>query len=194
VEAFSQQRAAAPQSARTADRLALLLFSSLVVIAVLSAMLLLLDRPIVLFSHGPAGVRYHGGVMAMSWRSRDYAQGPAVLTDAAGQPRYGSLIALRRWDNALPRRRWERFGVRYVRDFRIGQARPSAWVADEVRTVSLRFEYVTLLLTGLCVAAFIPLGRARRRTRRVSRGLCPVCGYDLRASLYRCPECGRIPS
>jgi hypothetical protein len=38
------------------------------------------------------------------------------------------------------------------------------------------------------------LVRRLRRAQSPPTGLCLVCGYDLRATPERCPECGAIPS
>jgi hypothetical protein len=49
----------------------------------------------------------------------------------------------------------------------------------------------------VAVTAVLPAGwliRVLRVRRRTSRGLCPACGYDLRATPGRCPECGSIPT
>lgn len=42
---------------------------------------------------------------------------------------------------------------------------------------------LTMILAAFCV-------RPLRRYTRITRGCCPRCGYDLRASTMRCPECG----
>lgn len=52
----------------------------------------------------------------------------------------------------------------------------------------------------LALAALLPLAwplawnRRRIQRARAARGLCPKCGYDIRSTPDRCPECGFIPT
>jgi hypothetical protein len=50
---------------------------------------------------------------------------------------------------------------------------------------------VTLVLP---VTTMVQWARWRARRCRRSRGLCAACGYDLRATPGRCPECGAVPA
>jgi len=45
---------------------------------------------------------------------------------------------------------------------------------------------------GLAPLVVVVVGRVRRGGR-VEQGHCTVCGYDLRATGTRCPECGTVP-
>ncbi len=61
-------------------------------------------------------------------------------------------------------------------------------------SVTVRFHRLQLHISALMTLAAIPLlvaaNRLRVRHRRHKHNLCVQCGYDLRGSSARCPECG----
>jgi hypothetical protein len=62
---------------------------------------------------------------------------------------------------------------------------PSPWGSN-----FLLFAGQVVASAGGYVAVVVPLMRRHQRAARVSAGLCPACGYDIRATPGRCPECG----
>lgn len=75
---------------------------------------------------------------------------------------------------------------------RAGSANPSDPSASgkyvtNIREATVPLGYLTLPLLLLGVPAVL---RVRRHIRAVPPGHCTRCGYDLRASKERCPECG----
>ncbi len=102
---------------------------------------------------------------------------------------------------------FDHLGVHYSSRFGTPELADAELIVDQVRVRnravgprpvlerSLTLHFGALFTIGLTVA-FLPwslplLGAVRRRRRRLT-GKCFACGYDLRASPARCPECGAV--
>jgi len=56
--------------------------------------------------------------------------------------------------------------------------------------IQIIVPYWSLAALGALPSLALIVKHAQRR-RLLAKNLCPACGYDLRASAERCPECGR---
>ena len=76
--------------------------------------------------------------------------------------------------------------------YRLAGGRQQGWLSGFTLTVP---HWAVAALAGAVAAGpALAFGRRRRRALRRRAGLCPTCGYDLRATPGQCPECGTIPA
>jgi hypothetical protein len=122
-----------------------------------------------------------------------------VQTDVFGPPKFdadgtsGLNPAFAQWLCRLRGRRATFLGFRFARGGSVSgnDVKGYRLVA---RHYELRAPFWFLSLVTLLMPAAWAKGRVaeNRRSRRALRGLCPRCGYDLRATPDRCPECGAV--
>jgi hypothetical protein len=136
---------------------------------------------------------------------RSYFRWDQIVVDT---PRHLWLVSLRQGGVATNVFRYgvenHGWGVRWEGPFRgrqglVNVPNPTFWnrlglFAAHRRRNNWFETTLTVPYWATCILlAVLPAKRLRRRLIRLAairRGRCPICGYDLRASPDRCPECG----
>jgi hypothetical protein len=143
----------------------------------------LMDRIVVNSTRHYVEINLRRGGYLILWKTTE-RDGPLwVSADHDQRPPHGLGSNPYRWSDG------HHLGFSYYEGERKLTGPPGTlptWVFVQ-RWITVPYWVVTavgLLLSTLLAARQVPLWRRRRR------GLCVHCGYDLRASPGRCPECG----
>jgi hypothetical protein len=80
-----------------------------------------------------------------------------------------------------------------IREFRVDGGRGFMWFHQQIGGIPTTIVRMPLWFVVLAFSVVPTRWVIRRRRQRVPAGHCQTCGYDLRETPQRCPECG-MPS
>lgn len=84
---------------------------------------------------------------------------------------------------------WQQYTKTYVSFLVPGQIAP----VHRLRLIVVPYWFIITAMGITPIVRLVVLIRSLTGTRRAAANLCIQCGYDLRATPERCPECGAIP-
>jgi hypothetical protein len=114
---------------------------------------------------------------------------PAAADDDGGTlaPPVWTWAHAGKWVDEDDERWWQRLGF-FHRSWTFGPGSEGR----RSRLVSIGLPlWLPVVLTAL--PPLLAVLRSRRRRRMEAQGLCIACGYELRSTPTRCPECGTVP-
>jgi hypothetical protein len=156
----------------------LLTVSSLVLLTVVVAICLLGQRECVCVAHDNNG-QYHVSAVCLS-------DGVAILV---GEP--SKLWRGKGWVVETIERHRSRDFYGSENSFAGFYFSRSSYRGTREWYVGFPYWFLIILTSAVAIMAIVLL---RRHGRRRITGACINCGYDLRATPERCPECGTIPT
>jgi hypothetical protein len=127
-----------------------------------------------------------GGLSVGTFKETDLRKGLLLKIEELYPARGGFYERRCAWDYSVPpESTWNRLG------FWRTCADRHDWDYDaSLRRVEVPLWLLAVMFAVLPGIVFIP---RVRRGRAVGPGTCRSCGYDLRATPGRCPECGTVP-
>ena len=138
------------------------------------------DRSLGLYRYSSGVDRWAGvssGIVCIGWVRTGYPESHWAF-DLFSVGNHFEWLTGRDWDRSW-RDRWKASGL----PFAVAEA-------DKVIFRVHLFWMIFPLAWFELIAAL----RLKKRHRRIAKNVCPTCGYDLRATPARCPECGDTPT